>query len=133
MLIQAYRRKSESTHEINDTHYKFAKNDRGHFVCDVDDDAAVDRFLSIDDAFKPYGDEVAPRKATTAATKPKAEASKFVLINGDTRIDLGSMSDEEVKAFAKAQALDGADLRKRGDALRQSVLDAVKAASNGDD
>ena len=118
MLIQAFRRKSDSTHEVNGKAYKFTKNNEGHFVCDVTDDGAVKRFLAIRDAFKPYGDEAA---AMAAASTPDGESSgRFVLTNGDARIDLAAMTDDEVKEFIKANDLD-VDLRSRGDKLREAV------------
>lgn len=131
MKIQAYRRKSESTHEVDGVHYKFAKNERGHYVCDVEEEEAIDRFLSIDDAFKPYGD-VPSRHPATSTIAPVKAPSTFVLTNGETKIDLAAMSDDEVKAFAKAHELEGADLRKKGDNLRQSVLDAALKAKPKD-
>jgi hypothetical protein len=124
MLIQAYRRKSDSTHEVNDIHYKFSKNERGHFVCDVEDDEAIARFLAIDEGFKPYGDAASRTPATSTLT-PKPEGDgPFALVNGDERVDLGAMTDGEVKQFADEQEVKY-DGRLKGDKLREAVKAAV--------
>lgn len=129
MLIHAFRRKVAVTHTIGAVAYKFAPDENGHVVCEVDDAHAEAFFLPTKEAFKVFGEEPAKTLA-----KPEGagtgEPSKFVLVNGETRVDLGAMSDDEVKAFAKANDLD-VDLRGRGDKLRQAVHEAaIKAAKD---
>ena len=123
MLIHAYRRKAAVTHTIGAVAYKFAPDENGHVVCEVDDEHAAKFFLPTKEAFKVFGEE--PAKA---APKPEGQGggqpSKFVLVNGETRVDLGAMTDDEVKAFAKANGLE-VDLRSRGDKLRQAVHEAA--------
>lgn len=129
MLIHAFRRKAAVTHTIGAVAYKFAPDENGHVVCEVDDAHAEAFFLPTKEAFKVFGEEPAKMLA-----KPEGagtgEPSKFVLVNGETRVDLGAMSDDEVKAFAKANDLD-VDLRSKGDKLRQAVHEAaIKAAKD---
>ena len=126
MLIHAFRRKAAVTHTIGAVAYKFAPDENGHVVCEVDDAHAEKFFLPVKEAFKvfnqlPFQKEVG--EPQTAASEP----SKFMLVNGETRVDLGAMTDEEVKAFAKANALD-VDLRSKGDKLRQAVHEAAVKA-----
>lgn len=122
MLIQAFRRKSKSTHEVGGIHYEFTKNEHGHFVCDVQDDLAADTFLQINDAFKAYGEQ--PQRAAKApeAVKP----SKFVIAKGEEQVDLGAMTDAEVKQFADEEDLK-VDKRLKGDNLREAVIASLKA------
>jgi len=72
-----------------------------------------------------FGEE--PAKAAATEKAPAGEPSKFLLVNGETRVDLGAMTDEEVKAFAKANGLE-VDLRSKGDKLRQAVHEAAVKA-----
>lgn len=123
MLIHAFRRKGPVTHTIGGIAYKFAPDENGHVVCEVDDAHAEAFFLPTKEAFKVFGEE--PAKAEGQGG---GQASKFVLVNGETRVDLGAMTDDEVKAFAKANDLK-VDLRARDDKLRQAVHEAaIKAA-----
>lgn len=126
MLIHAYRRKGPVTHTIGTVAYKFTPNENGHVVCEVDDAHAKQFFLPIKEAFKVFGEEPA-KPAVTENALAGGEPSKFILVNGETRVDLGAMTDEEVKAFAKANALD-VDLRSKGDKLRQAVHEAAVKA-----
>lgn len=125
MLIHAFRRKATVTHTIGAVAYKFAPDENGHVVCEVDDAHAEQFFLPVKEAFKVFGEE--PAKAATAEKAPAGEPSKFILVNGETRVDLGAMTDDEVKAFAKANGLE-VDLRARGDKLRQAVHEAAVKA-----
>lgn len=125
MLIHAYRRKGPVTHTIGAMAYKFAPDGNGHVVCEVDDEHAAKFFLPTKEAFKVFGEE--PAKVAATEKAPSGEPSKFILVNGETRVDLGAMTDEEVKAFAKANALD-VDLRSKGDKLRQAVHEAAVKA-----
>lgn len=127
MLIHAFRRKGPVTHTIGGIAYKFAPDENGHVVCEVDDAHAEAFFLPTKEAFKVFGEESA-KAAPTPEGQGGGQPSKFVLVNGETRVDLGAMTDDEVKAFAKANGLE-VDLRGRGDKLRQAVHEAaIKAA-----
>lgn len=129
MLIHAYRRKVAVTHTIGAVAYKFSPDKAGNVVCEVEDEHAKQFFLPVKEAFKVFGEEpakVAPKPDNQGGSEP----SKFILVNGDTRVDLGAMTDDEVKAFAKANDLE-VDLRTRGDKLRQSVHEAaIKAVED---
>lgn len=129
MLIHAFRRKAAVTHTIGAVAYKFAPDENGHVVCEVDDEHAAKFFLPTKEAFKVFGEE--PAKVAVTEKEPSGEPSKFILVNGETRVDLGAMTDDDVKAFAKANGLE-VDLRSRGDKLRQAVHEAaVKAGEEG--
>lgn len=121
MLIQAHARKKESTHEWAGKKYKFAANEVGDFVCEVTDAGAAARFLSIKDAFRPYGEDA---DALTAKDEARGDKPGFVLTNGDASVDLGAMSDAELKQFAKDQNLQ-VDGRLKGDKLREAIHAAI--------
>lgn len=128
MLIHAFRRKAAVTHTIGSIAYKFTPNEHGHVVCEVDDSHAEQFFLKTPQAFKVFGDEPA-KPAPAQGPADGSEPSKFILVNGETRVDLGAMTDDEVKAFAKANGLE-VDLRARGDKLRQAVHEAAVKAND---
>jgi len=135
---------------------KFKPNDRGHVVCEVPDDVAPALIEAAGDAFREYqGDAVviaqapaaAPAKpAATRAKKAEAEkpateptdpsgnadgasdAASFVITPSDgPAVDLGPMSDAELRAFAVEQGLAKPHHTKTGDKLRQLIIDQLKA------
>ncbi len=122
MLIQAYRRKAESTHEVNGVRFKFAKNENGDFVAEVPDKEAVGRFLRIKDAFRPYGD-----KAIKEASKLIKPAAQFLIANGDETMDLGELDDEQLVEFVLANEFSTVDTSLSGDNLRAAIVAATKA------
>lgn len=122
MLIQAYRRKGESTHEFNGDRIKFAKNENGDFVADVKDQEAIVRFLGIKDAFRPYGD-----KATKEATKLIKPSVQYIIANGEETMDLGALDDDQLVEFALANEFSTVDTSLTGDALRAAIVAATKA------
>jgi hypothetical protein len=83
---------------------------------------AVARLLQHPDVWR-MADEQAGLAEAPAPTP------RFVLesTTGSHPLVLDTMTDAEVKDFAKAHGLP-VDGRKKGDSLRQAVIDAVKAA-----
>ncbi|WP_213956343.1 hypothetical protein [Variovorax sp. dw_954] len=78
MQLHAYRRTEAAPVELFARDYLFKPNSLGHVVCEVDDERAVERLLSISEAYREYmGDGVpavapAPAPAPAAATAPAA-------------------------------------------------------------
>jgi hypothetical protein len=132
MLIHAHRRRSKCTHEIGGKRYVFLPNQNDDVVCDVKEQAAIDRFLELDEAFCEYIDPDSPQKqvaAKTAARQRKTGASadgksSFVISNGATKIDLAAMDDAALLAFASGQELD-VEASLTGDALRAAIRDGL--------
>lgn len=58
--------------------------------------------------------------------EPPTERANDQPTSESQHLDLASMGDDELKAFAKHRGL-SVDLRKRGDALRAAISDAVGA------
>ena len=58
------------------------------------------------------------------------DAARFVLINGENKIDLKPMSDKELRAFAKDYQLT-VPTGARGDQIRQFLVDALVQAPDG--
>ncbi|MGC3944601.1 MAG: hypothetical protein QM762_08790 [Chryseolinea sp.] len=127
MLIHAHTRRQQTTHEFGGKRYVFKPNDDGHVICDVVDDAAIDRFLELDHAFREYlpHNAQAPARAPSTKTPSRRVAAKtasaFVIYNGNTKIDLGAMNDAELRAFADGQDLDSVDAALTGDDLRKAI------------
>lgn len=95
-LIHAFNRKKTCTHEIGGKVYTFAPNDIGHVICDVQEQPAADRFLSIESAFRLYGQEheTVLSPVLTAKTSPVAQQSQ---ITASTNTDpaAGSTGSEQ--------------------------------------
>ena len=118
MKIQAFRRRSESTHEIGGVSYLFAKSDKGDFVANVDNEEHAERFIEIDEAFREYEPEA----------KPAPAASKFVVREADTgvELDLKALDNVQLRHFIAENDLSIAD-NLTGNKLRQAIIDALKA------
>ena len=56
MLIHAFKRKEPTPIELFGLNIEFKPNAQGHCVAEVDHEAAIDRLLSISEAFCVYGE-----------------------------------------------------------------------------
>jgi hypothetical protein len=66
------------------------------------------------------------------ADAPVPAAPKFALVGADGAVlNLDAMDDEALHAFNKAHEL-GIDGRKKGDKLREAIVDAVEAKAKGE-
>lgn len=153
MLIHEIRRSATEApvHTFKGHELKFKANEAGDVVCDVPDEIAEELLAVVGSAMQRYAGSVVvaaavqkPTSMNTADTGTKstpggtgggegsdggAEASKFVITSPDDKtFDLGKMTDDEVRAFAKTAGLKAPHHTKRGDALRQLVIDGLKAA-----
>jgi hypothetical protein len=101
---------------------KFHSNEAGHIVGTVLTQGAYERLTKeIPEAYIPYQDgENIPERRAPAEDDGKP-AGKWVLSNGKAFVVLDTMSDAEVRDFAKAADLD-IHASLDGDALRQSVF-----------
>ena len=139
MRIQAYRRKTATPVDTGFNHVEFKPNDAGDVVADVDDDGDIAVLLSIPEAYCEYApaeaekppaaktSKAAAQAASTAGadSRPPADSPKFILKNGDETLDLGTLGDDELKAFAKANSI-RLHYTWVGDNLRQRIADALK-------
>ena len=119
MLIHAYRRKEPVQIDTGNTKLEFEKNDAGDVVAAVTDSASQDILLAIGEAFRPYKAE------PVAKTEPAVELFKYRLHieEDDTFVDLATMDDEELRAFAKLNDV-SVHHKITGDKLRDKILDA---------
>ena len=121
MLIHAYRRNAAVTVDTGAGEVEFKPNDQNEFVGEATDaQAAV--LLNIPEAYKAHGKAAAPAKQSKPASAPAAPAGggtvggdgtaaddrgkgkPFLLKAEDPKddVDLGPMTMDELKAFAKA-------------------------------
>lgn len=59
MLLHAYRRTEPTPVSLYGLHFEFKPNPVGHVVCDIEDDRAIERLLSIAEAYRPYSTDAA--------------------------------------------------------------------------
>lgn len=72
----------------------------------------------------------AQRKADlAAAAEAEAAAKKYVLTSADTSIDLKTMDDAALRAFAKEQGIKGINGRSTGDKIRDAIVAALVPAA----
>lgn len=130
MLIHAYRRKSfkeislggktvrqSHTVELGDLVYRFLANEAGESVCEVKDESHQRALLKVFDAYKPHGGGV----------EVPAGPERFIVTDPDgNKIDLAAMDDANLRELVERIPLN-VDKRKRGDTLRQAIVDAIKA------
>lgn len=109
----------------------FKANEHGHVVCDVPDEIAEQLLEVAGCGLREYAGPTAgavPVKTTKAAKNDGDKPGQFVITPSDgPAVDLGAMSDAEVRAFAEQEGLDKPHHTKKGDALRLAVIEALKA------
>ena len=66
MQIHAYRRTAKTPVELFGLNLAFVPNSAGDFVCEVEDERAINRLLEISDAYRPYTGEGVPAPAPAA-------------------------------------------------------------------
>ncbi len=117
MLIHAFKRKEPTPIELFGLNIEFKPNAQGHCVAEVDHEAAIDRLLSISEAFCVYGEPavqaVAPVEETDDteiteetddtedAPTDEPEAVSLTLTNdaGET-LDISTFTAKKVREFA---------------------------------
>lgn len=133
MLIESMRNKPVSPKLFGDV-YHFKKNDVGDYVCDVDHQEAIDRFLSIK-TFRPYGD-VARREYELQ--KQEDEAQKYEDMAQELRDEADRKKREaegkkseikkerEEREKNKSEAVLKAELEQNAEAQAKAEKDAAK-------
>jgi hypothetical protein len=119
-IIHAFPRRKPHTVELNGQKLEFKDNGKGHFVCDVTDEKAAKRLLEIKDHYKVYGAEAAPDP------DEELDASPFVITNGDETVDLRTLSDEQLHAFAKDNDIK-VHPNAKGDTVRTKIVEALNS------
>lgn len=137
MLVQCKLiRKGGTQAEFGGVTYHFAPNEAGDHVCDITDEAALNRFVNeIPEGFAPYGDDAGKK-----AAKPKQAASVHPLekpatmnitnpVTGDT-IDLLKLDLDALRTFAKDEL--GLELRAnlKVETIRTKIVDAMTATAH---
>lgn len=109
MLIHAYRRRAAIEVSLFGLTLEFHPNADGAVVAEVEDERAIERLLSIDEAYVAYGApkaEAPPAHQPPAGTVPAAlpPSNPLVLKNdaGDT-LDISKMTAKQVRAMAAEQ------------------------------
>lgn len=130
MIIECtIRRKNGTSVELFGSKYDFQPNEQGAHVAEVTEQEAVDRFLSIKEAYREYG-----AQQTTEANKDgddgsdgSDEPTDYLITNDDgSDLDLGKLSKEELIKFAEANSIK-IDKRKSPDDLAKLIFEAVTA------
>lgn len=153
--IHAFRRTKKTVHEYGGVHYTFAPNARGDAICQVTDEAAAERFLSITTGFRLYDEQQpepevtnpvltqapapAPAPASTAesdsadappagADQPPGPNPRFVLTAGDQSFDLNPLDDEALRNFASANGIK-LHHKAKGDTIREAIVKHFEKAA----
>lgn len=147
--IHAFRRTKKTVHEYGGVNYTFELNALGHAVCEVTNEAAAERFLSITTGFKLYEVQHAAQAepvaspvltqapAPTAPTAPTGSVEsdstkapetppeanpRFVLKAGDQSFDLNPLTEDELRNFAAANQIKLHPAVKKLDTIREVIV-----------
>lgn len=104
---------------------KLELDDEGYGTLETEHPDSIARLLDIPEGFKPEGAaEVAEASTATEATETPAE---FKLNDPTTGavIDLGAMTDEQLREFIAANELKGINGKAKGDKLRSAIVAAL--------
>ena len=104
--------------EVDGEKALFRSNEEGHVVATVTSEAMYNRLVKgIPEAYVVYQDgKNIPERVKPGAAEP--EVGKFVLLNGDNKMVLDDLNDEQLREFAKAndvqvhESIEGDDLRQ---------------------
>lgn len=104
---------------------KFRSNEAGHIVGTVTTEAAFKRLVGeIPEAYIEYqGGENIPERRIEA--KPEVPDGDFVLTNGKESVVLDGMDDEQLRAFAQANAINELHESLTGDTLRRAIYNTL--------
>ena len=123
-LIHAYRRKEALQIDTGTLVVSFGWNDVGALVADVTDEAALAVLLNIPEAFVLY-DEPVDADGSPDSDEPP-EPATYLLTNGDSILDLGTLDNAALKEFAKTNGV-ALQSRWNGDKIRQAIIDQLTA------
>jgi hypothetical protein len=118
-IIHAFPRRKPHTVELLGQKLEFKDNGKGHFVCDVTDEKAAKRLIEIKDHYKVHGDAAPDEDGD-------GEASPFIITDGDERVDLRTLSDEQLHAFAKENDIK-VHPNAKGDTVRTKIVEALNS------
>ena len=90
MLIHAFKRKEATPIELFGLNIEFAPNEQGHCVAEVTHEAAIKRLLSIEEAFKEYGEPA----------KQPAEVPLTLTNDAGETLDISTFTAKKVREFA---------------------------------
>lgn len=113
MLIHAYRRKAKHKVELFGQTIEFAPNAAGEVVAEVTDQGCIDRLLAISEGYLALN------------ARESEPAASFVLRNGDETMDLATLDDEAMRAFARDNGV-SVHPRAKGDTIRKAIVAALK-------
>ena len=95
MLIHAFKRKEPTPIELFGLNIEFKPNAQGHCVAEVDDEAAIDRLLSISEAYREY----------EAPAEEPAVSMVFTNGLGET-LDISKFTAKQTREFAADNAIE---------------------------
>lgn len=125
--IHAFKRSKTYVHTFPDVTLKFEPNSLGDVVCDVEDESAVNRLLSIPTGFKLYV-EVAREEAFSLDGEEGdlgEGENPYLIVSGDVSIDLMAMNKAELREMCEANGI-----KVGGAASEQTLRDRIVAAIN---
>ncbi len=126
-LVHQFKRREATPIHFPGIEYLFAPNEQGDVVCEVPEGSHLKRLLSITEAFRLYGvADPAPGAGlegrATSAQLPDFEP--YLLVNGDQKLDLRALDDEQLHAFAKEQGVK-VHPKAKGDTIRNRIVEAL--------
>ena len=119
MLMHAYRRTKATAIDLFGTTYEFNPNTDGHVVAEVTEPRAIARLLECD--CHVYRAQV---EATEPSEVERHSTVTFVLTNADDTLDLSTLDDKELRAFARDNDVTLAKTDK-GDKIRAKIVDGL--------
>jgi hypothetical protein len=133
MLIESkIKREGGSRITFGGAVYHFAPDASGAHVCEVADEAAIARLLSIPEAYRLVGNKPPAAAAKPAADKPEGDEpgdeepeTGMVLKNGDQSVNLMEMGKKPLMAFAKEAGFK-VDAMASAQAIRESIYKQAK-------
>jgi hypothetical protein len=124
--VHAYRRTAPISVDLFGVNVKFALNEQGQALAEVEEGPGLDRLLEIPEAYRLLGDAPAPVLPADDEDDPDA-ASPYLITDGDDTIDLRTLDEAALRAFAVENEIDIPGTVKRVETIRDRIVAALNS------
>jgi len=126
--VHAYRRTAPITVDLFGVNVKFTLNADGLVVADVAEGPGLDRLLDIPEAYRLLGDAPAPVLPADDEDDPDL-GSPYLITDGDETIDLRTLDEAALRAFALENEIDIPGTVKKVETIRDRIVAALNSVN----
>lgn len=126
--VHAYRRSAPITVDLFGVAVKFALNEQGQALAEVEEGPGLDRLLQIPEAYRLLGADPAPVLPADDEDDPDL-GSPFLITDGDNTIDLRTLDEAALRTFAAENEIDIPGTVKKVETIRDRIVAALNSVN----